>query len=72
MLVLVLTSRIALEYIKVISKPTKIDVGLQGILMVSIKIIAIFFLFFSVQIIEQVYDNATDIEEISLHREKYW
>ena len=64
MLVLVLTSRIALEYIKVISKPTKIDVGLQGILMVSIKIIAIFFLFFSVQIIEQVYDIATDIEEI--------
>ena len=26
----------------------------------------------SVQIIEQVYSNATDIEEILWHREKYW
>ena len=30
------------------------------------------FQFFSVQIIEQVYSNATDIEEILWHREKYW
>ena len=28
--------------------------------------------FLSVQIIEQVYSNATDIEEILWHREKYW
>ena len=30
------------------------------------------FQFLSVQIIEQVYSNATDIEEILWHREKYW
>ena len=30
------------------------------------------FQFLSVQIIEQVYSNATDIEEILRHREKYW
>ena len=30
------------------------------------------FQFFSVQIIEQVYSNATYIEEILWHSEKYW
>ena len=30
------------------------------------------FQFLSLQITEQVYSNATDIEEISWHREKYW
>ena len=69
MLVLLLVSRIVLEYIKAISRPTTIDVELQNILMVSVKIMAIFFNFFSVQIIEQVYGNATDNEEILWHKE---
>ena len=30
------------------------------------------FQFLSIQIIEQVYNNATDIEEILWHRGKYW
>ena len=42
MLVLLLISRIVLEYIKAISKPTKIDVGRQSILMVCVKMITIF------------------------------
>ena len=45
MLVLPLISRIVLEYIKVISQPTKIDVidvGRQSILMVCVKMITIF------------------------------
>ena len=37
--------RIALEYVKAISRPTKINMGLQSILLKSIKIIAIFFSF---------------------------
>ena len=37
--------QLELEYIKVISRPTKIDAGLQSILMISVKIIAIFFSF---------------------------
>ena len=42
MLVQLLISRIVLEYIKAISKPTKIDVGRQSILMVCVKMITIF------------------------------
>ena len=42
MLVLLVTSRIVLEYIQSISKPRKIDVGRQSILMVCVKMIAIF------------------------------
>ena len=72
MLVLLLISRVVLEYIKAISKQTKIDVGRQSILVVCVKMITIFFQFLSVQVIEQVYNNATDIEEILSHREKYW
>ena len=64
MLVLLLISRVVLEYIKAISKQTKIDVGRQSILVVCVKMITIFFQFLSVQVIEQVYNNATDIEEI--------
>ena len=45
-LVLLLISRIVLEYIKAISRPTKIGVGQQSILMVYVKIITIFFRFF--------------------------
>ena len=45
MLVLVLISRVVLEYIKAISKPKKIDVGRQNTLMVSVKMITIFFSF---------------------------
>ena len=64
MLVLLLISRVVLEYIKAISRQTKIDVGRQSILVVCVKMITIFFQFLSVQVIEQVYNNATDIEEI--------
>ena len=64
MLVLLLISRVIIEYTKAISKPTKIDVGRQSILVVCVKMITIFFQFLSVQVIEQVYNNATDIEEI--------
>ena len=42
MLVLLLISRVVLEYIKAISKPTKIDVGRQSILMVCVKMITMF------------------------------
>ena len=45
MLVLLLILRVALEYIKIMSKPTKIDVGRQSILMVRAKMITIFFSF---------------------------
>ena len=45
MLVLLLISRTILEYIKAISKPTKIDVERQSILMVCVKMIIIFFSF---------------------------
>ena len=41
-LVLKLISRIVLEYIKVISRPTKIDVGRKSILEVRVKIITMF------------------------------
>ena len=46
MLVLLLISRVVLEYIKAISKPTKIDVGRQSILMVCVKVITMFSSFF--------------------------
>ena len=42
MLVLLLISRIVFENIKSISKPRKIDVGWQSILMVCVKMITIF------------------------------
>ena len=42
MLVLLQISRIILEYIKAISKPTKIYVGRQSILIVCGKMIAMF------------------------------
>ena len=42
MLVLLLISRVVLEYIKAISKPTKIDVGRESSLMLCVKMIAIF------------------------------
>ena len=45
MLVLLLILRVVLEYIKVISKPTKIDVGRQSILLVRVKMVTIFFSF---------------------------
>ena len=45
MLLLILISRIVLEYIKAMSKPIKIDVGLQSILMICVKIITIFLRF---------------------------
>ena len=45
MLVLLLILRIVLEYIKGISRPTKIDVGWKSILMVCVKMITIFFSF---------------------------
>ena len=41
-LVLVLISRIVLEYMKAISKPTKVDVGQQNILLVCVKMTTIF------------------------------
>ena len=44
--------------------------GRQSILMTCVKIVRIC-LFLSVQIIEQVCSNATDIEEMLWHREKY-
>ena len=43
MLVLLLISRVVSEYMKVISKRTKIDVGRQSISMVRVKTITIFF-----------------------------
>ena len=45
MLVLLLISRIVLEYIKEIPRPTKTNVGRQRILMVCVKIITLFFSF---------------------------
>ena len=39
--------------------------------MVSVNKIGIFLSFFSVQIIDQVYGDATDIGEILWHTEKY-
>ena len=42
MLVLLLISRVVLEYTKAISKPTKIDVGRQSILVVCVKMITTF------------------------------
>ena len=45
MLVLLLISRVVLEYIKAISKPTKIAVGQQSILIVCVKMITKFFSF---------------------------
>ena len=45
MLVLLLLSRVVLEYIKATSKPVKIDVGRLNILTVSVKRIRIFFSF---------------------------
>ena len=45
MFVLLLISRVVLEYIKAISKPTKLDVGRQSILMVCVKMVKIFFSF---------------------------
>ena len=45
MLVLLLISRVVLEYIKAISKSTKIDAGRQSILLVCIKMITIFSVF---------------------------
>ena len=47
--------------------------GRQSILMVCVKMTTIFFQFLSVQVIEQVYTTATDIEEILWKNgEKYW
>ena len=45
MLVLLLISRVILEYIKATSKPTKTYVGRQNTLMTSVKMITIFFSF---------------------------
>ena len=45
MLVLLLILRVLLEYIKAMSKPTKIDVGRQGILIVCVKMVTILFSF---------------------------
>ena len=45
MFVLLLISRVVLEYIKAMSKPTKLDVGRQSILMVCVKMVKIFFSF---------------------------
>ena len=45
MLVLLLISRVVLEYINTISKPTKIAVGWQSILIVCVKMVTIFFSF---------------------------
>ena len=46
--------------------------GWQSILMVCVKM-TIFLQFLSVQVIEQVYSTATDIEEILWKKgEKYW
>ena len=42
MFVLLLVSRAVLEYMKAISRPTKIDVGQQRILMLFLKIIIFF------------------------------
>ena len=72
MLVLLLISRVVLEYIKATSKPIKIDVGWLNTLTVKCKNDKNIFQFLSVQVIEQVYSNATDIEEILWQREKYW
>ena len=71
MLVLLLISRIVFEYIKAISRLTKIDVGrwkINGMCKNNKNV----FQFLSLRIIEQVYINATDIEEFLWHREKYW
>ena len=62
MLVLLLISRIVFEYIKAISRLTKIDVGrwkINGMCKNNKNV----FQFLSLRIIEQVYINATDIEE---------
>ena len=67
MLVLLLISRIVLEYIKAISKPTK-SMHFNGMC----KNDNIIFQFLAVQIIEQVCSNATNIEEMLWHKEKYW
>ena len=45
MLVLLLISGVVLQYTKVISKPTKIDVGRQSTLMEWVKMVTIFFSF---------------------------
>ena len=47
--------------------------GWLSILMVCVKMTTIFFQFLYVQVIEQVYSTATDIEEILWKNgEKYW
>ena len=74
MLFLLLISRIVLEYIKAILRPTTIDVELQRILMVNgnCQNNTNNFQFLYVEIIEHVYGNPTEIEEILWHKEKYW
>ena len=70
MLVLLLNSRVVLKYIKAVSKPTKIDVERQSILMVCVKMFFSFCLFKLLNKFK-VYSNAADTEEILLHRGKY-
>ena len=72
MLFLLLISRIVLQYIKAILKPTTTDVELQRILMVNGKYQnnTNNFQFLYVEIIAHVYGNSTDIEEILWHKEK--
>ena len=74
MLVLLLNSRVVLEYIKAVSKPTKIDVERQSILMACVKMITIFFSFCLFKLLNKlkVYSNAAGNEEILWHRGKYY
>ena len=70
MLVLLLISRVILEYIKVTSKPTEIDVGQQNTFMVSVNMVTIFFSFYLFKLLNK-FIVMPDIEEILWHREKY-
>ena len=72
MLVLLLISRIVLEYIKAIPRPTKTDVGRQRILMVCLKIKTIFFSFCLFRLLKKFIVMSQTMNKILWHRKKYW
>ena len=61
-----------IEYIKAISKPTKIYVVRQSILMVCVKMITIFFSFCLLKLLNKFIVMPQRLNKILYHGENYW
>ena len=74
MVVVLLISRVVLEYIKAISKTTKIDVGRYSILMVCVKMITIFLSKFIVmpQTLKKFYSTEKNIAKPVIYRDSWY